>query len=99
MVAQITDHEVLDHGFMLPDYFSGCGVAFTDFDDVATGCGMSRYEAYEDALEQLAQNGWTVESLPAAKEVGQNAMVPDECNDDGGNGDSVLWYVSIRVRA
>ena len=35
----IEDYEVIVHGIMLPDYFQGCGVACTQFDDVATGIG------------------------------------------------------------
>lgn len=36
-------------------YWQGHGVAFTDYDECATGCGDTLREAFEDALESLAQ--------------------------------------------
>jgi hypothetical protein len=54
---RILDHEVVDHGVEGEQYFQGCGVAYTDFDDVATGLGDTFNEALADALESLAQSG------------------------------------------
>jgi hypothetical protein len=54
---RILDHEVVDHGVEGESYFQGCGVAYTDFDDVATGIGDTFNDALADALESLAQSG------------------------------------------
>lgn len=64
---EIAEIEVLDHGIDWPDYFQGAGVTFTEFDDIATGCGDTPAEAIQDALEQIAMRGdvdaTTIESL------------------------------------
>jgi hypothetical protein len=98
----VSDYEIIDHGYSYSDYFQGCGVAHTEFTDVATGFGLDAVEAFEDAMDQLAQNGWDTESLDAlilATDGGfpannnNNKGAPDDMDDiDGGH------YVSIRVR-
>ncbi len=45
-VSWSADHE---------QYWQGHGIAFTDYVHCATGCGESLREAFEDALEDLAQ--------------------------------------------
>lgn len=57
-MKKVTGYEIVDHGFESPQYFQGCGTAFTEFDDVATGVGDTAREAFEDACESLAQNDW-----------------------------------------
>lgn len=59
----ITKYEVIDHGVDHSQYFQGCGVSYTSFDHVATGCGSSASEAWNDALEQIASDGTDVQSL------------------------------------
>jgi hypothetical protein len=51
---KITDYELVDHGIDGEQYFPGCGVAFTPFNYVVTGCGDNPAEAYDDATEQMA---------------------------------------------
>lgn len=51
---KVRDFEGIDHGIDNPQYFQGCGTAFTSFEHVATGCGDNPREALEDALEQIA---------------------------------------------
>lgn len=85
----IIDHEIIDHDYMLPDYFQGCGICLTKFDDVATGCGLSRQDAYDDALEMLAQNGWDVSSIEET--FSENKFVPEDCEES-------YYYVSVMVR-
>lgn len=48
LVSWEADHE---------QYWQGHGIATTKWDDTATGCGETLREAFEDALEGLAQNG------------------------------------------
>ncbi len=47
-------YELIDHGIHHPDYFQGCGTAFTDYDHLVTGIGDNLAEAIEDCLEQMA---------------------------------------------
>jgi len=51
---KIADYEIVDHGLDYPDYFQGCGCAYTPFDNVVTGIGMNPAEAFDDCLEQIA---------------------------------------------
>lgn len=52
--TKVTEFEVLDHGIDHAQYFQGCGVCFTRFENVSTGCGNNFQEAIDDALEQIA---------------------------------------------
>jgi hypothetical protein len=49
----IQEYEIISHGIDYPSYFKGCGTAFTKFEDVSTGIGVSEREALNDALECL----------------------------------------------
>lgn len=90
---RVADYEIIDHGYMLPDYFQGCGVCFTSYTDVATGCGHSAKEAYEDAVDQLAQGGWNVDSLPRRpRGIRARPTVPAKYEES-------YWYVSVRVKS
>jgi hypothetical protein len=51
---RITSFEVIDHGYDHAQYFQGCGTSFTSFEHVATGCGSTQKEAYDNALDQIA---------------------------------------------
>ena len=89
---RVKGFEIINHGYMYPDYFQGCGTAFTDYEDVATGCGNSAKEAYEDALESLAQNDWDTAKLPSRpRGIRARDTVPARCEES-------YWYVSVRVR-
>lgn len=101
-MKKVTAYEVLDHGFDAPDYFQGCGTAFTEFDDVVTGTGDTAREAYEDALESLAQGGWDVASV-RGKSALSRQTVRGFLRSQGFRGAEVddsemRAYVSIRVR-
>lgn len=92
----IKSHEILDHGVEHSQYFQGCGLAFSTFDDVATGVGDSPFEAAEDALESLAQNGWDVSSIN--NEESKESELP-ESDDESDEPSEIYHYVSIRVSA
>jgi len=100
----ITDYEIICHGIERSDYFQGCGTAFTEFTDVATGIGSSEKEALEDALDQLAQSDWNTESNPDLRtDIGRADYtdVIDEFDDDDDGDedyDAPSVYVSVRVR-
>ena len=61
----IAEWQADDHGVDHAQYFQGCGVALTRWDDVSVGAGDNPREAYEDAVEQLAMAGWDTFLLPA----------------------------------
>ncbi len=84
----ITDHEIIVHGLMNSQYFQGCGVAFTRFDDVATGIGESPAEALEDALEQLAMSDWETVSIKST--LSSASEITEDMED-------CYYYVSVRV--
>lgn len=85
----ITDFEVLNHGLHLPDYFSGCGVAFTRWTHVATGCGDDAAGALGDALEQLAEAGLGLSPK-------DEAYCTAQCAYSGTATDGQYAYVSVR---
>lgn len=95
----ITEYELIVHGVDWPDYFPGCGLANTNYDDVATGIGRNEREAAEDALEQLAQGDWDTESNPDLLEADVASLSDDDIIDEENDGEDPPYvYVSIRVR-
>lgn len=89
-------YEIIDHGYMLPDYFQGCGVAYTEYTGSVTGIGDSAKAAYEDAVEMVYQfeptakaNSLKLPKRPAGFRL--RDKVPAHCED-------AYWYVSIRYR-
>lgn len=61
MKRTITEFQLVDHGIEHEQYFSGCGIAFTPFEYVATGCGNNPAEAVDDCLEQIASGNELVD--------------------------------------
>lgn len=102
----IADYQIVDHGIEWSDYFQGCGTAFTDYTDVATGCGEDYMSALEDALESLAQNDWDTESVKPEDhdDDSVSAWIERARGDNGDDGESEYsgetpyYYVSVRVR-
>ena len=91
----ITDYEVIDHGVEHEQYFQGCGTAFTDYEDIATGVGDDPHEALEDALESLAQADWDVEHI--ANTLSHESGIDHD--DDAEDAPAEIWhYVSVRVK-
>lgn len=99
----IEEHEVIVHGAEHSQYFQGCGVSFTPFTDVATGIGDDAKEAFEDALESLAQGDWDTEDSDDWDDVpkASDAVVPErpEDEDEDEYDDNELHvFVSVRVK-
>jgi len=85
------EYEILNHGWDHSQYFSGCGVAFTNYTDVVTGIGDNAKEAYEDALEQMAMSGVSIDSMPKRPSgIRVRDKVPHDANVE------CYWFVSIR---
>lgn len=70
----IKDFEVLHHGCMYSDYFQGCGVSYTAFDDVATGIGSDLTEAIDDCIEPACRTlGNQRDGNPHCRKVWENS--------------------------
>ena len=59
MKTKIKTWEIIDHGVDHSQYFPGCGVSFSDFEEAITGSGSSQKEALTDAISQLSE-GYSV---------------------------------------
>lgn len=105
-MGNVAAFQVLDHGEDGSQYFPGCGVAFTDFEHVATGVGDTASEALADALEQMARGEPEARPTDAqVAEMREHLADPDksahasldhsECGEDH-EGDDWHHYVSIR---
>jgi hypothetical protein len=97
----IVEFEVRDHGIEHEQYFQGCGLAFTEFEDVATGMGDNPAEAIDDALESLAQQGWETEGMEKrilADFLPGKRKLPTRPRVTSKHGDECHYYLSIRVK-
>lgn len=97
-MKQITEYEIVDHGIDHEQYFQGCGVAFTDFDDVATGAGNDALEAIDDALEQLAMRGYDISALDDIEHYDTRSSVSRLAANTNESFDAHWYYLSIRVK-
>lgn len=110
----VKEYNVTDHGVDNCQMFQGHGIALTEYEDCATGCGDTYNEAFEDALESLAQAGWETATIvnedkdnpKAETTVAEWLGLPDECpNDPNCDGcedcqvsEEMYYYVSIDVK-
>jgi hypothetical protein len=92
----IVEFEIVDHGIENEQYFQGCGIAFTEYDDVATGIGDTLEEAIDDALESLAQNDWDTEGMEARIKA-DNPRFGTPCTETEMY-EECHYYASIRVK-
>lgn len=88
----ITAHKIEDRGVEHEQYFQGCGISHSKWDEVASGVGSTPMEAYEDALDSLAQNGWDTETLP---QDGEGLSKKSEIPEDG---EDLHHYVCVYVK-
>lgn len=99
----IAEFEILDHGVDHAQYFPGCGVSFTKFDDVATGVGNTPAEAFQGAIDILMENNWDVSTIEESEEVNgfrENKLwdtVPQSIDEQDEMGE-LYYYISVRVR-
>lgn len=89
----ILEYEIIDHGIDSSDYFQGCGIAHTKFDDVATGIGTSVKEALENAAEDLAVRGYDIPAALAMEidSADETDLIADTEGDQ-------YYFVSIRIK-
>lgn len=96
----ISEFELVDHGIQNDQYFQGCGIAFTEYEDIATGCGNDPAEAIDDALESLAQGDWDCEDMEQRiidQEFATKRKFPTKPSVPLSSEDC-YYYVSIRVK-
>ena len=67
------DFEIVDLGVDSPDYFQGFGTSYTPFEHCTYGIGDTAEEAYDDALESVAQCEGTERIM---------SLLPDSCDID-----------------
>lgn len=86
--------QIIRHGIEHSQYFQGCGVSFTAYDACATGIGATEREAYEDALESIAQcePREVFEKLESA--LAQ--IEPEGWDAREAEGEDQYWHVSVR---
>jgi hypothetical protein len=102
---KVADFELRDHGVDHAQYFPGCGTAFTRFDRCYTGCGDSLAEAFSDALEQVAEDGFDARDLEVRILAEENegatfADIPTAHNDCDPENDDMCelhYYASILI--
>lgn len=87
----ISDYEIIIHGVEHHQYFQGCGISGTSYEDVATGVGSDANEAYDNALECLAMGGWDVDSITEHVDS-TRCELPEDASDE------MYVYVSVRVK-
>ena len=105
---KITDHAIDDHGIDGAQYFPGASNVFTDWTGLAVGRGDNFAEAIEDAMEDLAQQGWDTDGMEARilADEGWDALptmpsAHDDCSTDDhecDDGCELGYYVVLRVR-
>jgi len=91
MKTRVSGYHIKSYGLDHPQYFPGVGIVGTRWEDVAVGIGATEAEAYEDALESLAQGDWDVSSLPSATDAGMD--VEEVVSEDS----ELYYYVAVYV--
>ena len=98
----IEKYEIINHGIHNSSYFQGCSVAFTEFSHVATGIGKSEHEAFQDALDLLAQADYETDEIQSDVDNEVYTCLPckeDICSDcDHDCCEMCERYVHISIR-
>ena len=92
-MKKINDFSVNLRGPMIPCYYEGCGVSFTDWEEAISGTGVSIYEARTEALDNAAQGDWDTDPIEkqVMEELGENKNVCAalSCEHSDANGDPI----------
>jgi hypothetical protein len=95
MNTKIIDFEIVDHGIENEQYFQGCGVAMTCFDECFTGIGNNLKDAIDDALNQISENGF---DLSLACTLVDECASLDSASSVNENSEEEHYYASIRLK-
>lgn len=106
--GKVSEFRIQSHGLEHSQYFQGAGIAFSKWEDCATGIGSSEMEALDDALDSLAQNDWEFvgecqEELEREIKVAQAFQQTQENEHSAYVGDEdqcceVWYYVTVLVK-
>jgi len=77
---RIEEHEIREHGIDSSSYYQGAGTSFTQWEDVAVGIGSNKHDALEDALEQLASQGYDTDGIVNEYADSQENVVCADCS-------------------
>lgn len=101
----IQEYEIIDHGVEHTDYFQGCGVAFTRFEECFTGIGWTFREALQNAVDDAAVAGYSIpealeDEIKRADDTSKRINAVKNSISPDGNADTcdVFHHVSIRVK-
>lgn len=96
--------QIINHGIEHSQYFQGCGILFTGYNECFTGCGISPKEAFEDAFSQLIEYeeisddiAAQIEAFEGSQAILQMEEIPQEIAEQPEDGE-LYCYVSIRVK-
>lgn len=93
---KVSEFRVHCHGIDGSQYFPGHGLWGGSFQDCATGIGDTEAEAFEDALDQLASNGWEIseetEKAMRADLAGRTDDAHDDCAPEDGEDPEGDWH-------
>jgi len=96
-MKRIIEYEIIDHGVEHEQYFQGCGVSHTKYDEVYTGIGDSLKDALNDAMELLASGDVEILGDLAEEVTNANDDLTRTTADENEMQDN-FHYASIRVR-
>ena len=85
-MTKINDFSVNLRGPMMPCYYDGCSVSFTDWEDAISGVGSTIDEAVENALDFAAESDW------------DTSMIDEEVGADIGEDQNVCAALSCEYR-
>jgi hypothetical protein len=93
----VTNYEFIDHGLQHPDFFQGCGVALTKYDECFTGIGNTPAEAANEALDLATHDyRWNDTVLSDAEfEATDDFSYDHETIPDDSE---AMYHVSIRIK-
>lgn len=94
MANKVTSFQIVDHGIDGGQYFPGCGVMFTEYDECVTGANSSAVEALCDAIEAARQNGAEFTEEETESMLADITETPREEVPEGAG--DLYYYVSIR---
>lgn len=98
----VTKFEIVDHGLEHPDYFQGCGTAFTEFTEVYTGHGQTPYDAAQEALDLVCHDNNVSDELLNEMEQSCSELENEDALEEQGRlipeDSEAVYMVSIRIK-